>query len=131
MKNIFALLVVFASISANAADYTAGTGCPVAVNHQPLPNLEYKAGESASGYAVAPAEDVLPILTADDFAEVPLPLDIPVGEYLQQDRYNLQGEQMELRPGQVVINAKTGDALFNGKSILSAEPTIMDPDCWK
>ncbi|GEM_PF-4507827 len=139
MKVAFGILLLFVALSAYAADYTAGTKCPTKVNHEPLANLEYEAGKTASGYAVAPADEMPPVLTADDFQEVKLPLDIPVEQYLDNgrgevananERINLNTDRMELRTGEVAINAKTGGVAFNGRDISTAEPTLANPDCW-
>ncbi|MDG1287558.1 MAG: hypothetical protein P8P30_08355 [Rickettsiales bacterium] len=139
MRFIFTSLVIFAALSAYAADYTAGTKCPAKVHHKPMANLEYEAGKTASGYAVAPADEVPPALSADDFAQVKLPLDIPVESYLDKgrgevtdvnERINLNTDRMELRTGEVAVNAKTGGVSFNGRDISTVEPTLANPDCW-
>jgi len=126
---IFGFLILLMAISAYAADYTAGTKCPAKVNHEPMENLEYQAGVDASGYAVAPAEEMPPPLSADDFSEVKMPLNIPMGQYADTDKYNVNAERMELNAGEVSVDAKTGGVTFNGKDISTTEPTLADPDC--
>ncbi len=130
MKFIFAILVIFTALSAYAADYTAGTKCPTAVNHQPLENLRYEAGKSASGYGVAPADEMPNALTVDDFQQVGLAIDLPVSDFIAADRINLNTQEAHLNVGQITTNAKTGEVAFNGRDISSSEPTLANPDCW-
>lgn len=130
MRLVFISLILLAALSAYAADYTAGTKCPAAVNHKPMDNVEYEAGKTASGYVVAPADEMPAPLSADDFSEVKMPLNIPVSEYVDEDKINLNTERMEIRPGEVSVNAKTGGVSFNGQDITNTEPTKANPDCW-
>ncbi len=131
MKAIFiATFLLLTAFGAYAAEYTAGTKCPAKVNHEPMKNLEYEAGKSTSGYAVAPADEMPPALSADDFKQVNLPLNIPVSDFIDENNINLNTERMELNAGHVTIDAKNGTAAFNGRDITSTEPTLANPDCW-
>ena len=130
MKFIFASLILLAALSAYAAEYTAGTKCPTAVHAKPMKNLEYKAGVTVDGYGVAPADEVPPVLSADSFQEIALPLNIPVSDFIDADRINLNTEEADLNVGLISANAKTGEIAFNGQDITSPEPTLVNPDCW-
>ena len=139
MKIIFASLLIFAGLSAYAADYTAGTKCPTGIEHKPMDNVEYQAGKNASGYAVAPADIVPAPISADDLSNVKLPLNVPVADYIDKGRgsvaadkpFNVNGERLELQAGEVAIDAKSGDVTFNGRDISAIDPETIDPDCWK
>jgi hypothetical protein len=135
MPFVFVSLIFLTALSAYAADYTAGTKCPAKVNHEPMENLEYEAGVNASGYAVAPADELPAPISAEDFDKINLPLAMPVQDFVDNNQanaafpnYNI--ERMELNAGQVQIDTKKGKVSFNGRDISTAEPTVANPDCW-
>jgi len=95
-----------------------------------MDNLEYKAGVTADGYGIAPADEMPPALSADDFQQIEMSLDIPVADYIAEDTINFNPEETELEVGRIIANAKTGGVVFNGRDISSADPALLNPDCW-
>ncbi len=130
MRTVFSLIIILTALSAYAADYTAGTKCPVAVNAQPADDVAYQAGVDANGFAVAPADATPPALTADNVNQVALPLAIPLSDYADVSNGSFNSNAMELIPGQVDTNTQTGEVLFNQQPISSLEPTLTNPNCW-
>lgn len=130
MKFIFATMVILTALSAYAAEYTAGTKCPTAVNVKPIDNLKYEPGITADGYGVAPADEIPPALSEEDFKQVYMALEIPVSDYVAKDTLNLNAEETELMVGTIATDAESGEVTFNERDITTTEPTLSNPDCW-
>jgi len=130
MKYVFGLLLTMWALSAYAADYTAGAECPTEVHYKPADNLNYQAGLTASGYGVAPADEAPAALSAEDFQQVSMALEIPVSEYIDSAAYTVNDKHLHLNAGQLVTNSKTGEISINGRDISSVESTSANPDCW-
>ncbi len=101
---------------------TKSSDCPP-VAYVPAAGVEYQAGVDAKGWMVAPAELTPPVLTQEDFRRIPIPLNIPLENYLadQPDAatktYNVDTSQSWVQPGLVTVDAVTGQAQWNGKPL--------------
>jgi hypothetical protein len=89
--------------------------------HQPAPDVAYREGVDANGWAVAPADVTPPALTAEDFNEVTIPLGIPARELSNNSAFDFQQEEGRLsdsyaRIGEVTVR-QDGATTLNGKRI--------------
>lgn len=132
MHNVFIILLSFSALSAYAADYTTGVKCPTHVKHVPSADVSYQGGVSASGYGVAPAEEVPPALTVEDFQQVGMGLNIPVSNVAAQvgNYSNFDDSETQLNVAVVNTNAKTGEVTFNGRDITAIDAGYANPECW-
>lgn len=128
MKFYLAFFLLTLALPA-AAEYTVGKDkCAGLARHVPAADVEYKEGEDAQGWAVAPAD-----LASNPWQES-LTKDLPAAElrlplepYVNKDSYNVDLSQTELNLGML----KTEDATvtLNNERLEQAPDVYYDPEC--
>jgi hypothetical protein len=163
MKNGVALIIwmmgaaYFATAAATETTATQSqNGCPPSVTYQPAPDIAYQEGVDAKGNLVAPAEENPPLLTAEDFKRIPIPLNIPLRNYpaqkpdfaktaeeLQQEKhardaaaqqppatplYNADMSESFMQPSLLTVDTQTGSVQMNGAEITPHNGMMRDCD---
>lgn len=130
MMRIFAMLglmvVVFWVAAATSATYSTKGKCNNVVKYKPSDDVNVKPGVDSKGWAVAPADLHPPALTAEDFEDVRIGLDIPVGGYLDDNTYNYDDSRSDIHLGEIHVK-QDGETSLNGRVISTDE--VIDPDC--
>lgn len=116
MAGIFLIIALFVNYAAVAATYRAGNDCEDSVEYQPSGDVNYEPGVDAEGWAIAPAEINPPTLTADDFKDTRLSIDVPTTKYLDQKKYNVDLSETDIQAGQVSVHID-GSVKMNGKEL--------------
>jgi hypothetical protein len=126
---IGAALLCLIAFPAMAATYTTkGVGdCANVTRYQQADGVEYEPGTDAKGWAVAPADINPPALTADDFSDVDIGLNIPVDPYLKDDTYNYDDKRSDIQLGTINVQ-RDGQTSVNGKRI-DSDDGLLHPDC--
>lgn len=120
-------MVVWVAAATSAPHTTKGDGkCEDVVKYQPSDDINAKPGVDAKGWAVAPADTHPPAIAAEDFQDVQIGLDVPVGGYLKDNTYNYDDSRSDIHLGEIGVSQQ-GDVHYNDRLISTDE--VVDPDC--
>lgn len=98
------------------AQYHAGSGkCGRLERHVPSADLEARDGFDRHGNPVVPA-DMAPNNLAKQFDNSNIRIDIPVTNYLDQDKYNTDLSDARIQAGTVSV-MKDGSTALNGQPL--------------
>ncbi len=129
MKQALFLMILLCAAIAQAATYSTQSDgeCAQVVTYEQPTGVAYEPGVDSAGWAVAPADLTPPPLTAKDFSNVTIGLDIPVGNYLADDTYNYDDSRSDIALGSITVR-QDGETILNGAR-LNRNHLPVRPEC--
>lgn len=107
--------------------YETKSGCEAYGTHVPMDNLNVRDGEGAHGSTVPSANLGTPHPIHKQLEYIDVPLEIPVGNYVDSNSYNADLSETRIRPGTITVDTATNTARFNGVNLSDAP--LYNPDC--
>lgn len=122
---MFALCVPYVATAAGM--YHTDSGCEAYTAHMPSADVNAVDGMGADGNAVKSADlgEKHPIHKQLEYVDIPL--EIPMGNYVNTDRYNADLSETRIRPGTITVDTTNNTARFNGVNLSDAP--LYNPDC--
>lgn len=104
-----------------------GHDCAPLQPYQPIDNVEVKTGEGASGTKVQGADLVAPHPIQNQLKYIDIPLELPIDNYVNSDRYNADLSATNVRPGTITLDNTDRSVRFNGVNL--SDTPLYNPDC--
>lgn len=114
MKLVFALICM-AALPALAQYHAGSNDCDPYINHEAAGNVEANDGFDQHGSPVA-AADMNPSRMAKQFENSNINLDIPVTNYVDPNKYNVDLSKSRVKAGTISV-MKDGSTALNGEQI--------------
>ncbi len=128
LPSIIALFfLVSPGVALGETMYETKSGCESYGTHVPADNLNAKDGKGARGEKVPSANLGEPHPIHKQLEYIDVPLEIPVGNYVNTNNYNADLSETRIRPGTITVDTTNNTTRFNGVNLSDAP--LYNPDC--